>query len=253
VISFLSQTRLVAMREIRALLAMPLFYVLTGVFFLLTSMIYLVMLLQFVRGDSGATVNVTESVVRPMFHGVHFFLMVQIPLMTMRVFAEDRASGMLDLLQTTPARDWALVLGKFLGTLAGILVYVALTTLFPLATGAMGSVEWPVIVGSIAALVLGSAAYVAVGLFFSALTESQVVAAVLSYVALFVIFFASYFADGFQSVALKQIVDHFAVMEHVSAILSGNIAAMNVVYFVALGTVFLFLTARLLESRRWSS
>ncbi len=251
--TFLSQTRLVFFREFRALLATPLYYVLTGIFFLLTSMIYLVMLLEFVRGDAGSTVNVTESVVRPMFHGVHFFLMVQIPLLTMRVFAEDRSSGMLDLLQTTPARDWALVMGKFLGTLAGILLYIALTALFPLLTAAMGTVEWPVIIGSLAALVLGSAAYIAVGIFFSAVTEAQVVAAVLSYVALFVIFFASYFADGFQSVAMKQAVDHFAVMEHISSILSGNIAAMNVVYFIALGSIFLFLTARLLESRRWSN
>jgi ABC-2 type transport system permease protein len=249
--TFLRQWRLVATREFRALLASPLFYVLSGIFFLLTSLIYVGTLLDFAKGGEDSTVNVTVSVVRPTFHMIHFFLLVQIPLLTMRVFAEDRSGGMLDLLQTTPVRDWALLLGKFTGTLGALSLYILMTALFPLITALLGQVEWPVVIGSLLALLASAAAYVAVGLLFSALTESQVVAAVLSYVTIFLLVFSQALVESTRILPLQEALRHFAVMEHVSAILNGNIALMNAVYFVSLTSVFLFLTARALEARRW--
>lgn len=248
---FLRQTSLVFRRELGSLLTLPLFYILTGIFFLLGAMIYLVMLMEFARGAEGMSVNVTDSVVRPTFHSIHFFLLFQIPLITMRVFAEDRALGMLDLFQTMPIKDWALLLGKFFGALAGIGVYIVLTISFPITTAMLGEVEWPVVIGSIIVLFLSAGAYTAVGLFFSALTESQVVAAVLSYVTIFLLAFGQYFAEGWQILPLQQALRHFTVSEHVSSILAGNIAPMNIVYFFALAAIFLFCTARSLESRRW--
>lgn len=250
---FLRQWLLVSTREFRALVTMPLFYVLSGIFFLLTSLIYVLTLFDFARGSEGMTVNVTASVIRPTFHMVHFFLLVQIPLLTMRVFAEDQSTGMLDLLRTTPVGDWALLMGKFSGTAAGIYAYILLTMLYPLTTSLLGNVEWPVVIGSILALVASASAYVAVGVFFSAITESQVVASVLSYVALFVFVFAQALANSAPIPAVQDAVRHFAVMEHVNAVLSGDVALMNFVYFVALAAVFLFLTARSLESRRWKA
>lgn len=249
--TFLTQTRLVTKRELGALFSSPLFYVLCGIFFLLEALVHVLGMVEFARGGEGMTVNVTDSVVRPTFHTVHFFLLIQIPLLTMRVFSEDHANGMLDLLQTTPLRDWSLLVGKFLGTWIGLFLYVLATASFPLVTALFGSVEWPVVIGSLVALTLASAAYVAVGLLFSAVTESQVVAAVLSYVTLFMVVFASTFA---QSSAVAPLVDaarHFSVTEHVTALLGGNVALMDIVYFPALAIVFLFMTARVLESRRW--
>ncbi len=251
--SFLRQSWLVYTREVASLLTKPLFFVLTGIFFSLSALVYLALLIAFARGDSTMTVNVTDSVVLDTFNSVHFFLIFMVPLLTMRVFAEDRASGMLDLLQTTPAKDWALVVGKFAGTLAGIFVYIALTFSFPLVTSMVGEVEWPVIIGSMIALVLIGGGYISIGLFFSAITESQVVAAVLSYVTIFGLFFARFFSDSFQILSIQQAIRHFSVGEHVSAILSGNIAPMNVVYFLCMTAIFLFLTARILEMRRWGS
>ncbi len=248
--SFLRQLWLVTRREFLALLALPLYYVLCGIFFLLAALIYLLTLLEFASAAPGTTVNVTESVIRPTFDSLHFFLLFQVPLLTMRVFAEERASGMLDLLQTMPSRDWSLVGGKFLAMCLGLFVYIALTAAFPITTSFFGDVEWPVIAGSLMALVLASATYISIGLFFSSITESQVVAAVLSYVTIFMVVLSGYFADGFQIEVLQQAMRHLSVSEHVNALLIGNIAPMNVVYFFAVTTAFLFLTARILENRR---
>lgn len=247
------QMRLVFFREFGAMLNNPLYYVLSGVFFLLTSLIYLMMLADFARGSEDTTVNVTESVVRPTFHMVHYFLLVQIPLLTMRIFAEDQSNGMLDLLQTTPLSDWPLLLGKFLAAGAGISVYIGLTALFPVATAFLSDVEWPVVVGSLIALTLSSAGYIATGMFFSSLTDSQVVAAVLSYVTLFMLVFLHLLGASSQVPALAEAARHFAVGEHIEGLLSGNIAPMNVAYFICVTAIFLFLTARILESRRWRS
>lgn len=249
--ALLKQWWLVHRREMNALLTQPLFFILTGIFFFLSAMIYLVMLIEFARGGEGVNVNVTDSVVRPTFHSIHFFLLVQIPLLSMRVFSEDRASGMLDLMQTTSARDWAVVLGKWSATTMGVCLYVLVTAAFPLATAWLGNVEWPVVMGSLLALVLVAGAYSAAGVFFSSLTDSQVVAAVLSYVSLFFLFFAQFFADGWRFPVLQQAMRHFAVAEHVAAVLGGSISPMNIFYFVGLVVVFLFLTARVLEARRW--
>ncbi len=242
---------LVARREFSALLTNPLFFVLSGVFFLLAAWIFVVTLYQFAQGAEGMTVNVTASVVRPTFFVVHFFLLVQVPLLTMRGFAEDRSSGVLDLLQTTPMTDWALLLGKFFGTVAAMLIYLLLTLLFPLVTSFLGTVDWAVIVGSAIALLLSSAAYVAFGLFCSSLTESQVIAAVISYVGLFLLVLTDIVIEDLPQAWLRDMVRHFSVNEHLTAILDGLLAPMDVMYFVGLTAIFLFLTARWLEAARW--
>lgn len=244
------QWGLVFKRELGALLTLPLYYVLSGIFFLLTAMVFLATLAEFARQGEGTTVNVTDSVIRPVFHVVHFFLLVQVPLLTMRIFAEDEQAGMLDLLQATPMRDWPLLAGKFAAMVVALSVYILLTLSFPFATSLLGEVEWPVVTGSILALLVSAGAYAAVGVFFSAVTESQVVAAVLSYVTLFLFVFLRPFAQASGIPALEDAALHFSVTEHLEAILSGNVALMNVTYFVGLATVFLFLTARRLAARR---
>lgn len=247
------QWSLVSRRELGALLTLPLFYVLCGIFFLLTSLNYVSFLVEFNAGGKDVTVNVTDSVVRPTFYMVFYFLMVQVPLLTMRVFAEEQSNGMLDLLQTTPLRNWPLLLGKFTGTVAALGLYLLVTLLFPAITATLGDVEWPVVIGSVAALVLSISAFTAIGIFFSSVTESQVVAAVMSYVTLFLLLIAQVLSGTSGVAAVDDAAQHFALTEHLEGLLSGNIAPMNVSYFVMLTVCFLFLTARVLESRRWRS
>jgi ABC-2 type transport system permease protein len=143
--------------------------------------------------------------------------------------------------------------GKFFATFLGIVIYTAVTLVFPLTTALMTQVDWPVVVGSVLALLLGSAAYVSIGLLFSAASESQVAAAVLSYVTLFLLAFGQAFASASNVPALDDAARHFTVTEHINGLLSGNIAPMNVAYFLVLAVAGLFVTARLLEARRWRS
>ncbi len=254
---FLRETALVARRELSALLVAPLYYVLCGTFFVLAAYVFVSLLVTFsqesLRTEADMSANVTQSVVRQTFFVVHFFLLGQVPLLTMRVFAEDKASGTLDLLQTTPLSDWALLLGKFLGCFGGLLLYIVATLAFPVATAFVSHPEWPVVWAGFVALVLTTAAYTATGLFFSALTESQVIAAVFTYVALLTFVLVGALADVSAVRVVADLARHISITEHAEAFLKGDIAFFNIVYFPMVTGVFLFLTARVLEARRWAA
>jgi len=251
----LRETALVTRREAGALLVAPLYYVLCATFFLLGAYVFMSLLLTFssgtVRTQAEMSNNITQAVVRQTFYVVHFFLMAQIPLLTMRVFSEDRASGALDLLQTTPLSDWALLLGKFLGCFIGLSFYLALTMAFPLATAIVSTPEWAVVWSGMAALLLTAAAYTAIGLFFSSLTESQVIAAVFTYVALLFLILISTIADYAGIPMIADFSRHLSIVEHTEAFLQGSFGLFNITYFLVMTGAFLFLTVRVLEARRW--
>ncbi len=250
-------TWLVTRRELNALLTTPLYFVLTGVFFLVTGYVFLTLLATFAqdaaRDAAGMSSNVTYSVIRETFFTLHFFLLIQVPLLTMRSFSEDKVIGMMDLLQTTPLSDQALVMGKFLAHWLGFGFYIALGLIFPASVWMIGDVDWPVVFSCFAALMLAAGAYTAVGVFFSSLTESQVVAAVFSYVFLFFLVLAGAMADVFGVGPLQDASRHFTVNEHLNSFLRGQVNPMNIVYFFSVSAIFLFFTMRVMEGRRWKA
>lgn len=254
---FLRHTWLVAWRDFRFLVGTPLFWVLTGVFFLAGALVYVSLVIGFsdpaLRAENDIKADVTIAVIHDLFYVLHFFLLVQVPLLTMRALAEERRQNTLALLMTTPAGEWSVVLGKFLANAGAMLVYLAVTLAFPVATELLSEPDWPVIVSCYAALALAIGAYVALGIFFSCLTDSQVIAAVLTYVALFVLLVFAGVADAFNIEGAVRLAEHLTLMAHVKGFLDGNVALVDVAYFAAFCFLFLFLAVRQLESLRWRS
>lgn len=252
---FVRHTLLVAGREWRQLLGTPLFWVISGVFFLAASLVYVSLLLGFAdpafREENDIRSDVTIAVMHDLFYVLHYFLMVQIPMLTMRSLAEERRQHSLSLLQTTPVGEWSIVAGKFLANGGAIAAYLAMTFVFPLITALISDPDWPVVVSCYAALFLATGAYVALGLFFSSLTESQVVAAVLTYVVLFMLLIVTLVSDAIGSHSFAVLTQHITFDAHIDGFLAGNIVLADVAYFVLFGSVFLFFTVRHLESMRW--
>lgn len=253
---FLRQTMLVARREWRMLMTTPMFWVLSGVFFLLSALVFIGLVLGFadpeMRQQKDMSADVTIAVVQQLFWVLHYFLMMQAPLLTMRALAEERRLGTLNLLQTTPVGEWSIVLGKFVANAGALCAYMLVTLVFPLMIEWISDPDWPVILSCYAALLLSTCGYVAIGIFFSALTESQVIAAVLTYVALFALLILSTLSESFRtSYALTQLAQHLTLMAHVDGFLSGSIGAIHVAYFVLFSFAFLFCAVRMLESSRW--
>ncbi len=253
--NFLRHTARIARREFHQLVCTPLFWVLSGVFFLAAALVYIGLVIGFsnpaMRQENDISSDITLSVVRDLFWVIHYFLMVQAPMLTMRSIAEERRMGTLSLLQTTPAGEWSIALGKFVANTAALWLFIGCTLVFPILTEWISDPYWPVVLSCYAALLLSAAAYTALGIFFSSLTDSQVVAAVLGYVFLFGLIILSQLAESFSLANLILITKHLTVMSHIEGFLSGNVAVVDVAWFAIVAGLFLFLATRVLESARW--
>ena len=191
---------------------------------------------------------------RAMFGPLAFLMLFAVPALTMRLLAEEQKSGTLELLLTAPLRDWELVVGKWLGAYAFMLVVVLLSLGLPLTLHALTQptgIEQGPLVASYVGLSLVVGGMLAIGLMVSALTENQVVALLISLailIAMWVLGTPSAFLGGW----FGNVVDYLDMSNHFyNNFYRGVINTLDVVYFVSLMAVALFVASQLVSSRRW--
>lgn len=249
----------IAWRDIRAMFVSPIAYVVLTGFLLLAGWFFFNLLGQFNRmvmiysgleGYDTTWLNLNDAVIAPLLQNLSVVLLIVIPMLTMRSFAEERSSGTYELLFTSPVRVGEIVLGKFLAGLFMVTLMVALTLLYGGILLYFGNPEVGLLASGFLGLYLVAVAYVAVGNFTSALTSNQIIAAVSSLVILLLLFVISWPADGAGETA-KQVLTYISVTEHLSTMIRGIIDTKDLVYFGSLVAVFLFLTHRAVESARW--
>ena len=194
--------------------------------------------------------NVTDSVLRPLFSNISVILLLLMPMVTMRLFAEERRAGTIELLLTYPVRDGVVLIGKYLAALALYAIMLALTLLYPAILFYFARVEWgPFLTGYLGLLLMG-AAFLAVGIFASSVTENQIVAAITTFgvlLILWVIGWSSDYAGG----AWGKLLSHLSLLEHFDSFGRGVLDTKDVIYYVDLTILALFLSLRSLETRRW--
>jgi ABC-2 type transport system permease protein len=172
------------------------------------------------------------------------------PAIAMRLLAEERGSGTIELLLTMPVREWELVLGKYLGAMGMLAVGVLLTVPYAITVAKLGPLDTgPVIGGYVASLLLGGT-YLAVGLFASALTRNQIVAFMIALFVCLFLFFLGIFVAGTGSTT-GAILEYISPGHHFEAISRGVIEYRNIVYYLSTIGVLLLLTVQVLESRKW--
>lgn len=194
--------------------------------------------------------NVTESVLRPLFSNVSVILLLLMPLVTMRLFAEERRSGTIELLLTYPVRDGAVLVGKYLAALTLYAVMLALTLTYPGMVMYFTRVEWGPLVTGYLGLVLLGATFLAVGVFASSLTENQIVAAITTFGILLIFWVIGWSAD-YVGGPWGRVLSHLSLIEHFDSFAKGVLDTRDVLYYLNFTVVALFLTLRSLESRRW--
>jgi ABC-2 type transport system permease protein len=204
----------------------------------------------FMQPQFGQNLNVTENVMRPLFTNMSVVLLFFIPMLTMRLFAEEKKAGTMELLLTYPVRDREILAGKFLAAAALYALLLALTFLYPGLVAYFTRVEWgPVLTGYLG-LVLVGATFLAVGLLISSLTENQIVAGFGTFgvlLAFWVIGWGAEFAAG----NLRTVLQYLSVTEHMDGFSRGLIDTKDVVYYGTAIALALFLALRSLESKRW--
>ena len=199
----------------------------------------------------GRDLNVTDSVMRPLFSNVSVILLLLLPLVTMRLFAEERRAGTIELLLTYPVRDGAVLAGKYLAAFALYAIMIALTLLYPLIVVYFARLEWgPIFTGYLGLLLMG-ATFIAVGVFASSLTENQIVAAITTFGALLIFWILGWSADYAGGTAGK-VLQFLSILEHNDSFSKGVLDTKDVLYYLNFTLLALFLTLRSLEARRWN-
>ena len=179
-----------------------------------------------------------------------FVLVFLAPALTMRLMAEEQKLGTFELLLTAPVRDWEVVLGKFIASMAFFLGTLSLTLYFVILLFWYGSPEIGPLWSAYLGLILYGATALSVGLLASSLTSNQIVAAVVGIGILFLLFFIDAGANRLEGIPAT-LLNHIGLAFHFDDFSRGVIDLGNVVYFLSATLTFLFLTVRSLESRRW--
>lgn len=193
-----------------------------------------------------------QASVRGYFELLPWIFLFLSPAITMRLWAEEKKEGTIEFLLTLPVTDWQVVWGKFLGALAFMAIALSLTVTLPITVAALGSMDMgPVAGGYIGAIFLGGA-YLALGLFISALTKNQIIAFVLGLVACFTAFIvgAEFVLLGAPQF-LVPIMKFLGLGSHFYSIARGVIDSKDVIYYLSFIFIFLWLNARVIEARGW--
>jgi ABC-2 type transport system permease protein len=194
--------------------------------------------------------NVTDSVMRPLFSNLSVILLLLMPILTMRLFAEERRSGTIELLLTYPVRDGAVLVGKYLAALCLYALMLACTLVYPAIVLYFARLEWGPLASGYLGLLLMGATFIAVGTLASSLTENQIVAAVGTFGTLLMFWVVGWSAE-YVGGPWGRILTHLSILDHFDTFARGILDTKDVIYYLNFTLAALLLTHRSLEARRW--
>lgn len=187
-----------------------------------------------------------------MFSTLLLVLLVLIPLLTMRTLSEDKRQKTDQCLLTAPISLTSLVVGKFLAAFMIYAIGVCMTLVYAVVISFFAAVAWLEVLGNVVGLILLGMAYIAVGIFISSLTENQVIAAVGGFACMFALYLISAIASIIPIEWISNILVKLSFSDRYYAFTYGIFDFSNVLFFVSATVIFIFLTIRVLERRRWS-
>jgi ABC-2 type transport system permease protein len=247
-------------KELRLYFTSPVAYVILAIFLLIAGYFFYSIFSFFTRASMqmqmnpqmGRDINVTDSVLRPFFSNLSIVLLFLLPLITMRLFAEERRSGTIELLLTYPVRDGAVLIAKYLAALTLYATMIGATLLYPALLLVFNArPEWgPLATGYLGLLLMGGM-FLAVGVFASSVTENQIVAAIVTIGVLLMLWIIGWSAE-FATGPIATVLTHLSLIEHNDTFAKGVLDTKDIIYYVDITALALFLSLRSLESRRWS-
>ncbi len=196
------------------------------------------------------------STYKSNFIGLFMYMLIAmiflIPIMTMRIWSEEKKQKTDQLLLTAPVTTGEIVLGKFFAACVVFLISLALTLIYPVLSASYGKLSLGITVGNYTAIILAGAAYIAISQFMSSLTESQIISAVLSMLTLSLFFFLNVVFTATNVEFISAIASFLSLITRFANFTQGIFSLSDVVYFISLSVLFLFFTSRVIEKRRWS-
>lgn len=254
-------TWIICRKEMRSYFASPVAYLLLTMFAFIFGWFFWNILGYFVsmgvasmqRGQM-MPMNINEEVIRPLLANVGVIGLFFIPLITMRLFAEEKRTGTIELLVTSPITDMEVILGKWL---AALLLYGCMLLVTALNFAFLfkyGHPDWkPLVIGYLG-LYLQAGALLAVGTFISTLTKNQIIAGAVTFAVCLMLWVLEWVSGGgFETAKWAQVLSYMSVINHYESFAKGMLSSKDAIYYVSLIFFGLFLTARSMESLRWRS
>jgi ABC-2 type transport system permease protein len=252
---------IICRKEMRSYFSSPIAYLLLTMFAFVFGWFFWNVLGYFVSMGMAAMergqmfpMNVNEEVIRPLLSNIGVVGLFFIPLITMRLFAEEKRTGTIELLATSPVRDIEVILGKWL---AAMLLYGCMLLVTALNFAFLfryGHPDWkPLVIGYLG-LYLQAGALLAVGTFISTLTKNQIIAGAVTFAVCLMLWILEWVSGGgFETAKWAQVLAYLSVITHYESFSKGVLSSKDAIFYVSLIFFGLFLTSRSMESLRWRS
>ncbi|MBU6509599.1 MAG: ABC transporter permease subunit [Gammaproteobacteria bacterium] len=240
-------------RELKHLFLSPLAWCVLAVIQFIVAWMFLVQVDNFLKfaptlAGSPNAPGVTDAIAAPIFSTAAIVMLLVVPIMSMRLIAEERRSGTLSLLFSAPVSMTEIVLGKYLGLLIFLLIMLGLITLMPLSLAVGTHLDYGKLFAGVLGLALLLGAFAAAGLFISTLTRQPVVAAVSSFGLLLLLWIISWAGSG--SAEYSPVFHYLSLVDHYSSLLTGSFNSTDVIYYLLFIVTFLVLGIRRLDAYR---
>ncbi len=249
----------IAHKELKSYFSTSIAYMVIGMFALLWGFFFYAMVVifqeqsqQFGGLDGQPTANVNQQLIRPLFLNASVILLFVLPLITMRTYSEEKRSGTIELLLTSPLTDFQIITGKFLGAMALYSAMLAITVFHMALLFSYGNPgpEWrPVVTGYLGLLLMGGC-FISVGLLISSLTRNQIVAAVVTF-GVFLLLWVINWPASFAGPTTQNVLNYLSITEHFDDFTRGILDTKHLVYYFSVMSLGLFLTARSVDTERW--
>ncbi len=195
-------------------------------------------------------VNINTMAIRPLLQNVAVVALFMLPLITMRTYAEEKRSGTIELLLTSPLTDTQIVLGKFLGAVALYALMLLVTWIHVGILFIYGNPEWkPIVTGYLGLLLMGSS-FLSIGLLISSLTKNQIVAGMVTFAVLLLLWTLNWMSES-AGPTMQKVLSALSITERFDDFSKGVVSVSHLVYYVSFISFGLFLTAKSVDSERW--
>lgn len=265
VVSFFRNSWAIARKELGVYFTTPIAYVLFSIFLLILSFFFVVSVMNYLMYSAQAQaiaqynpqaldqLNFTDLIFSPVMGNGCVVLLFIVPFLTARLIAEEKRQQTFQLLMTSPLSSWQIAVGKYASALVLMVIAIGLTATYPLLLNAVadgGGVEWETALVTYLGVFLFAGAFMSLGLFISALTDSQLVAGVVTFgvgLLMWVLSWAANVTEGFA----KEVLKYVSLLTHTQTFLKGMVSLADVAYFLSLIVLGLFLTRTAIERSRW--
>lgn len=244
----------IAHKELRGYFASPIAWTMMGLFAFIFGLFFMTYLdyfaVQSAQAQFGQPLNVNMQLIRPLLSNASVLVLFLLPMVTMRTYSEEKRSGTIELLLTSPLTDLEIVLGKFFGAAGLYLALLGVTLVYVAILFTLGDPEWlPVLTGYVGLLLLGCC-FISMGLFISSTTKNQMVAGAATFVMALMFWIINWRAES-AGPTLGAILSYLSITEHFDDFGKGVLDTTHVIFYLSFIVFGLYLTLKSVDTDRW--